>query len=302
MIKKIISINLFLFCLLISICKSNYGKVVCRSKLDSIGSLNDINSLINLIDTSNYKSYCLEEISYPHDELNIMIKQNDLKPFYKLDFNSDKIIDLLIYHTEWDIHYISVDSICALHINRIPNSRHKFLKPSNNKNGLFEIMRFEHIFINGNWEDTITSTYLEYVENKFLEFYPKFSFNPIDKIEYSTLGCYGECPIFELSIKSDRSASYNAIDFNDSTGFFETILDQENFDSIIDILNSVNFKAIKDTFKVGWTDDQTCITKITFMTGETKTIYDYGQSSLNRLIIFYNKVYSLRQNQNWKRK
>lgn len=293
---------LLLFYSLFSICKSNSVKVICHTKLDSISSPKEINSLINLIDTSKYKLICLEEIYYPHDILNRMIKKNDLKPFYKIDLNSDKIIDLLIYHTEWEIRYISVDSICALHINRIPNSRHKFLKPSINKSNLYEIMRFEYTNFNGNWEDTITSTYLEYTQNKFLEFYPKFSFRPIKKIEYSTLGCYGECPIFELIINDNRTAFYNAQEFNDTTGDFETIMDQKEFDLIMNDLNAINFKSIKDTFSVGWTDDQTCITTITFKTGETKRIYDYGQSSLNRLVIFYDRMYALRQNQKWKKK
>ena len=121
----------------------------------------------------------------------------------------------------------------------------------------------------------------------------------IEKIDYSTTGCYGTCPIFEMSIDSNRTASYVATRFNKKQGKFKATLDSFNYGQLINLLNYIDFEKLNSNYSVGWTDDQRCYLKITYDNGKTKTINDYGLIGTFGLSRVYQLLFNLRENQSW---
>lgn len=143
--------------------------------------------------------------------------------------------------------------------------------------------------------DTLIYKFGDFIEPNF-----KPSVYKIKKIEYSTTMCFGTCPVFELEINSDRTAKYNAIQYNDEEGKFKTILDTARFNSIVSLLNYIDFPNLKDDYSVNWTDDQSCTLTITYDNGHKKSISDYGEIGTYGLQIIYKELFALRGNQKWK--
>lgn len=132
----------------------------------------------------------------------------------------------------------------------------------------------------------------------------------IEKIEYSTGPCFGSCPVFKLEINRDKTAIFNAEEYNFSDkinhinpekdeGKFKTTISEKEFDELIEILNYIDFSSLKN-YSVMWTDDQSSTLKITYDNGKVKTIYDYGLVGTYGLKRTYEMLFSLRKNQSWK--
>src|SRR6218665_3413700 len=59
----------------------------------------------------------------------------------------------------------------------------------------------------------------------------------IEKIEFSTTMCFGTCPVFELTINSDRTALYNAMQYNKIEGKHKGEIDKSSYEAIVTLLN-----------------------------------------------------------------
>ena len=122
----------------------------------------------------------------------------------------------------------------------------------------------------------------------------------IEEINFSTSGCYGTCPIFELKIKADRTANYNAQQYNDKNGKFKTTLDTASYNNLVETINYIKLISLKDEYSVNWTDDQTAKLEIKFNNSPTKKISDYGEIGTFGLEHLYDKLFALRKTQQWK--
>lgn len=125
----------------------------------------------------------------------------------------------------------------------------------------------------------------------------KFSIN---EINFKTLGCFGSCPVFEMSIKASGISDYNAINYNDKKGRFKTRIDTASFNKLCATINYLNLRTIKDSYSVGWTDDRTMELEIKYNNGEVKKIQDYGGIGTFGLQNLYSQFYALRTTQKWK--
>jgi len=98
----------------------------------------------------------------------------------------------------------------------------------------------------------------------FVEFNSIPANHKIEKIEYSTGPCFGDCPIFDLMINQNKTASYcpheitSLIDAKKkmSDRKFTTTIDTANFNLLISLLNYIDFPKLEKNYAVGWTDDQ----------------------------------------------
>jgi len=139
---------------------------------------------------------------------------------------------------------------------------------------------------------------------KFGEFY-EYNSTPdnfkIEEISFSTSHCFGTCPVFELIIKADGTAKYNAIEYNDKKGKFKTILDTATFNKLLQTINYLKWTSLKDEYSVNWTDDQTATLEIKFSNGQTKKISDYGMIGTFGLEHLYDQLFALRKTQKWKK-
>ena len=151
-------------------------------------------------------------------------------------------------------------------------------------------------------------TELTFKFDAFVEYNPEPISYKIEKIEYSTTGCMGMCPIFLLSVSNDGAATFEAAEYNYTedfqmgtllTGTFTATVPSKELNELKDLLNYIDFVNLKNRYDVLWTDDQTAILKITYNNGKTKTITDYGLKGTYGLIKLHDLIFKMRINQGW---
>lgn|SRR5690606_11053736 len=128
----------------------------------------------------------------------------------------------------------------------------------------------------------------------------------IEKIEYSTTMCFGTCPVFSLTINSDKNAEWNAEKYNkinnkEVNGKFHSKITKKQYNKLIGLLNSIDLEKLKDEYEVNWTDLQSSTLKITYDNGKVKSIHDYGMRGTDDLKRIYQLLFELRENQKWKK-
>ncbi len=130
----------------------------------------------------------------------------------------------------------------------------------------------------------------------------------IEKIQYLTKGCFGTCPIFEITIDKNGKAKFVAEAFNfvekftkEIEGRFKTTILASKYKSLVELLNYMNFPNLKNNYSSGEiTDLPSSILKVTYNNGKVKVINDYGMSGTVELIQLYSIIDKLRFDQNWK--
>ena len=140
---------------------------------------------------------------------------------------------------------------------------------------------------------------LVYKFGGFIEYNSTPDHIKIDGITLSTSGCYGTCPIFTISINSDRSATYQAKKFNKEDGEFSGTIDTADFERLVGIINYMRLASLKTEYSVPWTDDRGSTLTIKYDGGKTKQISDYGMIGTFGLEDLYDKFYDLRGSQKW---
>jgi len=121
----------------------------------------------------------------------------------------------------------------------------------------------------------------------------------IESVTLSTSGCFGSCPIFTISIKADRSATYQAKQFNKQQGEFKGTVAPADFDRLVGIINYMRLGSLKNEYAVSWTDDQGSKLTIKYDGGKVKQISDYGMIGTYGLENLYDRFFELRGSQKW---
>ncbi len=282
-----------------------------HNRIDKIDSIDQIYQLINSVDNN-----------FSHFKINETLKFNDincqklsdslkLKPYFKADFDNNGFTDLLVIGKLFE-HTI----ICIM---SYPNNKHliKKLTRSHFQNCSFPVLAtiksdtvtsyIDYFFFDElTWKNKDSSRRIQtkkliYKFQDFIEYNNSNNFYNIQKIQFSTMGCFGECPIFSLQIDSNRKAKYFAHQFNEPDGKFKGQIKSKDYIQIVELLNYIDFPNLNDNYQVSWTDDQTSILKISYDNGKTKSIYDYGLIGTYGLDRLYDLLFQLRKNQNWRK-
>jgi hypothetical protein len=114
----------------------------------------------------------------------------------------------------------------------------------------------------------------------------------------STNQCYGTCPIFEMRIDTDRSVSYDAIQFNKQTGKFHGDLPPAMYMQLVELLRYLQPDRLDSNYMVDWTDDQTISMEIHY-NGKVKRISDYGETGTFGLRRLYALLFAYRNSLKW---
>jgi hypothetical protein len=235
--------------------------------------------------------------------------------FYKLDIDNNGSTDLLIDGEYFFAVIDNGDKTYGTHFidrgtflidkHTLTNIIYKDKIPLLIVNDFDEYKRFPSDTAKSGWElrwnvvGSQTDT-LIYKFGDFIEYNPRPDKLSIEEIKFSTTYCYGTCPVFELTIKADRSATFNAIEYNDKKGKFKATIDTASYNRLIQTINYIRLTSLNKNYSVGWTDDQTCTLKIKFNSGQTKEISDYGLIGTYGLQNLYNQLFALRETQKWK--
>jgi hypothetical protein len=124
----------------------------------------------------------------------------------------------------------------------------------------------------------------------------------IKEIQFDAGPCYGSCPVFKMSVSADGSASYQAKIFNRDTGYFITVIKKSSLDSLCKLVAKANVPQLKNEYSVNASDFPAYTLYVSFKNGTAKTIADYGPSGPPELKAVYEKIFSLREYQDWRRK
>jgi len=237
------------------------------------------------------------------------------KSFYKADFDYNGYTDLL---------FIGDSNTCSGAKGSCSFDCYVLMNYSNDSIRIYNLVKgYSNYSIVPVIRKTKGSTFLEihtpekrnsidtlvYMFNNFIEYNNNPRKHIIQSIEFSAGPCYGFCPIFTLNINDKREAIFIAEAYNFSTklgsykeegeGKFKTVIDFDKYNQIIDLLNYLDFKNLKNEYSVNWTDDASVTLKIVYDNGKEKVINDYGLIGTYGLQYLYSLFFDLRFNQNW---
>lgn len=155
------------------------------------------------------------------------------------------------------------------------------------KNPLTDKWEFKWRFVSRN-NDTLKlaindTTVIQFKKlNYNLDTLPDF-----DQIIYSSSGCYGSCPIIDVSVSKDGAVLFQGEGYVKSLGFFSGNLDTKTKNYIFNKFRRANPLKLEDNYSVGHTDDQSLTTTYIQNGKIVKTIHDYGMAGTSELIWAY---------------
>lgn len=108
-----------------------------------------------------------------------------------------------------------------------------------------------------------------------------------DQIVFSSSGCYGSCPIIDISITKEGNILFQGEGYTTPLGFYYAKINHKTKNYIFNKFRCANPLNLKDSYSVNHTDDQSLTT--TFVKGGKiiKTIHDYGMAGTKELIWAY---------------
>lgn len=133
-------------------------------------------------------------------------------------------------------------------------------------------------------------------------------------VEYEAGACFGFCPIFKMTIQSDRMAVIEAEHFTfekggnkdqfsqPREGTFKATIKEEDFKKLKHLLDRTDLKSLQDEYKNrNISDLPTSYLRIKYTDGSSKNIEDYGKNGTLKLRAIYEFMEGLRLSQKWTR-
>jgi hypothetical protein len=270
------------------------------NKIDDITTARQIEDLLRSLNPVFSTFHVNDSMLFLNNNCKTVSDSLHCSPWFKADFDNNGYTDLMVTGG-WDNHavFCILDSgnnhysIDRLTRKIFQNCTFPVLKKIGKDNLL--------LYYSVNEEGCITIDTLIYKFGDFVNYHSSSKNNNIKKIEFVTHECFGECPQFKLIIDSNRNAQYEAIKYNKTYGDFEGMINEDNFDQLIQLLNYIDFTNLKNKYSVSWNDDQNCTLTITYDNGKIKTIDDDGMHGTFGLERVYQILFGWRDNQQWSR-
>jgi hypothetical protein len=135
------------------------------------------------------------------------------------------------------------------------------------------------------------SAFVTYVKTK----YKRNPTENYDKIILSSSGCYGTCPIMDISIENNGNVLYQGTKFNTFNGSFTSKISSSEFNKIVEGFKKANLPNLDNNYKASTTDNEEI--SITFVKDNkiVKTITDYGSQAPTELFWAYTPLRYLYQ-------
>lgn len=134
------------------------------------------------------------------------------------------------------------------------------------------------------------------------------------KIEYEAGPCFGFCPIFKMTIDSDRNAVLEAEHYNFSQGegrsdldkpregTFRSVISAADYQKLIMLTDAANVKTLKDSYvDKRIMDASKSNLRIFFSDGTKKDIAISAGEKPEKLVALYNYMTELKENQKWEK-
>jgi len=117
--------------------------------------------------------------------------------------------------------------------------------------------------------------------------------NSFDQIIFSSSGCYGSCPIIDISINNKNKIYFQGEGYVKPLGFYKSLIDSIKSDYIFSKFAKANIDSLKSDYAVGHTDDESITTTFVKDGQIIKTIHDYGKAGPKELIWAYVPIQNL---------
>ena len=121
----------------------------------------------------------------------------------------------------------------------------------------------------------------------------------ISEIYFEAGGCFGECPIFNLSISADGTVVYYASLFTEKEGIFISAIPKPQLDRLVRSISKCDFFQLENEYEAPCTCMPTYTLAVTLKNGLKKTIEDYGPIGPHELQLVYKRLFSIRKSQQW---
>jgi hypothetical protein len=158
------------------------------------------------------------------------------------------------------------------------------------KNPLTENWEFKWKFIR-RLQDTLELAINDTIVIKYKKLtYKLEEVTDFDQIVFSSSGCYGSCPIIDISVAKNGYVLFQGEGYVMPLGFFTTIIDEKTSNNIFEKFRRAKPLKLLDEYTVGHTDDQSLTTTFIKNGKIVKTIHDYGMAAPNELIWAYIRI------------
>jgi len=97
--------------------------------------------------------------------------------------------------------------------------------------------------------------------------------NQITEVTLERTPCFGYCPSYKVTLKSDGTIIYEGKKFVQMMGTYKG--EVYNFERLAQLISSVNYFGLNDNYRAGVSDLPSAITSVV-QNGKRKTIRDYG--------------------------
>jgi hypothetical protein len=124
----------------------------------------------------------------------------------------------------------------------------------------------------------------------------------IEHVYFEAKPCEGKCPVFNMSIDSNRNANYNAIIFNNQEGSFFSQLGEKEYAELLRLLKESDFSEVADKYLSNVMDLPGYLLEVKYNGGRIKKIDDYGRQAPKKLQKVYDYIFKLRDSQHWEKK
>lgn len=294
-----------------------FSNIVFGNKIDNLKTTKDVIEFVKTVYPEygiiRYKDfkYGIFDINstdsiYSQLKCKEIFRIDEIKNWQKIDINNDGLTDLIfISHFYGYTQNVIIDkgkNEFKLIRNIINFDECEYIKPIKiqDKNQL-RIRKVNLPFdFDDNIEKYIKIDTLTYKYDSFIELNDKVIIdNKIKSIEIKTNFCFGDCPVFKLTINKNGVAQFDGIEFTKFKGKSTKQLNQKIVDEIFDFINYIEIKKLNDYYEVNYTDASTANLEIFFEDGSIKKIKDYGLSGTYGLSALYSKLTQLGTETEW---
>ncbi len=122
---------------------------------------------------------------------------------------------------------------------------------------------------------------------------------PFQSISLSRSACFGPCPVYTVTFRSDLTATLVAESNLDPDGTSEGEIDSFDYGRLCYLIESIHFSAFKKKYNASWTDDATATVTVTSTDGRQTIVSDYGSAGPIELWALIAVIDHIRENVDW---
>jgi len=123
--------------------------------------------------------------------------------------------------------------------------------------------------------------------------YDSDNLTEFDQVIFSRSGCYGRCPIIDISLDKNGNVLFQGEGYVNPLGFYKSIVNKKSTDFIFNKFKNADIIDLSNDYADGPTDGESITTTFIKKGKIIKTIYDYRKSAPRELLWAYVPIENL---------